>query len=911
MPNRAVRRDPQRSSLALSEQDGWERQVEGVASMVEAQNGRVDCLARELFEALDVQRRQLEEVIDQNRQLARCLSEEKKLRVHVLHEVETGCVTELIFHAWRNEVMKTGIERHCQEELQQFQQNWESHLELERQRIQHDWSQRVASHKDHVRLQHDLLLRKWAFGETKGLSASCLKAWQTFATRTRAYKKQEKSIEIAIAQWQKGLDKGIIAMCFRALQEHVKLHVIERSLDESNRKLGDAEKKIQAGMEAIQKRGKNLEIAMAQWQSGLGKGSMAMCFRALQENRKVSRERDAKKKSVDTVLMQWARGKSQGMLKMCWMTWSQDALESLRVETEKQQLLDLLKHERAEFEREWKDRSDNQQSKTEAAHNAVQLVCAKWVLGNDKGLASEVCHVWSTFSLKRAAQKRRLASLRMSVAKWARGDAKGSLQVTFSNWKNDTTQAVMERKSQVAIDSESRRMREMLDHERRQADKSQQALDKAKAAVYLSVSKWGGNEKGIKSSYIKCWQQYAKWAKESARQRKAVQDSLLRFFVGKDKAALKLTFEDWRMLAAMQKTDREQATELSSAQATTELMLRKWIFRAWHMLVTASKSKRGKRASVTDSVMRFLEGEERGIKHSTLLSWHHLVAGNKHVYSASDVEQMKADYEDQLRKAYQHIEHISQTLQKELHTKEEMAQQLMDAYKMGRTMSTLPDLPRKQSPQRRERLSPQRDSYPEEDAQHEVRSAALLTTQLLHVQGRDSQLCSQDLLTRSLSASRSADLGEVADLMLQQQRQRRGSNGDLQTASQELSPTSAHRPNDLGEVADLVMQRQRQRRGSNSDLQTTSQALSPTSADRPSDLGEVADLAMQRQRQRRGSNSHLQTTSQELSPTSADRSSPRPRPIDLHEVADEVMQPRRHPGRGRKPTRERERDVDD
>ncbi|CAK9108407.1 Hypothetical protein (Fragment), partial [Durusdinium trenchii] len=128
----------------------------------------------------------------------------------------------------------------------------------------------------------------------------------------------------------------------------------------------------------------------------------------------------------------------------------------------------------------------------------VGLVAKKWMLGDQAGLKMQVYQadrhmggfawdmgktsairgasvgdsewlVWSKWALKRAESEKKLASVHMSLAKWARGDAKGILTTVFVNWKQDALTAAGDRKMEAALDAEKAKMERLFEEERRRA----------------------------------------------------------------------------------------------------------------------------------------------------------------------------------------------------------------------------------------------------------------------------------------------------------------------------------------------------------------------------------------------------------------------------------------------------------
>lgn len=639
-----------------------------------------------------------------------------ELNCKILRDMETQLIVRAgfvagVFHFWRCEATLIKVGRYYQGEFQKNQDDWEAHLAGHRRSFEDELiaaSEKAAAHKEHVRQQHDLLLRQWAMGEAKGLFSQTYKSWAQYVKKEKTRRRAAANIHKVCAQWIMGKTKGLLQSCVWAWSKESKESALILRREKDMEKVrSDADRALEERLAELErmKAGsrKSIEKAVAKWKDGNAKGMVEMCFRGLKENRKERRDKKAKMNSVDICVKKFLLGKTRGVLSTCWVSWKKDALESQRLDAEKKRLEELLNGERAKVRSEYQKHLDAHKQKVEAAHNCVGLVAKKWMLGDQAGLKMQVYQVWSKWALKRAESEKKLASVHMSLAKWARGDAKGILTTVFVNWKQDALTAAGDRKMEAALDAEKAKMERLFEEERRRSEENAnkfkneaEALkEKARQSVLASVEKWAlGNDKGAAKAALGAWSQFTKKAKSADRQRQAVRASLMAAFMSKEKAAVMNTFKNWQTLTRSEKAEREREQILANeqnhwkaeqdrlrdqfdkelrgslteqeklkaaAQAQTELALRKWLsmnetdiseyFIMWRRLAAAMKDSNRKRAGVKDAMTRFLEGERRGVMHSVFTSWKTFVT--KDAKHQKEVKKLQQQVENLLRKQEQ------------------------------------------------------------------------------------------------------------------------------------------------------------------------------------------------------------------------------------------------------------------
>ncbi|OLP90389.1 hypothetical protein AK812_SmicGene28047 [Symbiodinium microadriaticum] len=241
-----------------------------------------------------------------------------------------------VFHTWRFQanLLKTG--RQFEEHFHDIQDQWSAELHAHRRTFEDQLAaaaDKAAAHKEHVRQQHDLLLRQWMLGDAKGMYTSIWRAWSGYVVKEKTRLRNAANIKKACLQWCEGKNKGLKHSVFSSWQQEYSLAHLKRLRDQD---LDEAQAEFDAAMKARldelehhrQGAKKALEKAVAKWKDGEQKGMVNICFRALKENRATARARKAKHKSVEMALKKFLLGKDRGAKLTLWSSWKQDMLES-------------------------------------------------------------------------------------------------------------------------------------------------------------------------------------------------------------------------------------------------------------------------------------------------------------------------------------------------------------------------------------------------------------------------------------------------------------------------------------------------------------------------------------------------------------------------------------------------------
>eukprot|EP00913_Durusdinium_trenchii_P014086 g13223.t1 len=170
-----------------------------------------------------------------------------ELNCKILRDMETQLIVRAgfvagVFHFWRCEATLIKVGRYYQAWFQKNQDDWEAHLAGHRRSFEDELiaaSEKVrrfvrpawrvdggvsmaAAHKEHVRQQHDLLLRQWAMGEAKGLFSQTYKSWAQYVKKEKTRRRAAANIHKVCAQWIMGKTKGLLQSCVWAWSKESK-----------------------------------------------------------------------------------------------------------------------------------------------------------------------------------------------------------------------------------------------------------------------------------------------------------------------------------------------------------------------------------------------------------------------------------------------------------------------------------------------------------------------------------------------------------------------------------------------------------------------------------------------------------------------------------------------------------------
>jgi len=484
------------------------------------------------------------------------------------------------FHSWRLQVELGVAGKQHREELEQHHDAWAAHFNQSKKTFEEE----LAAHADHQmtvkekrRQQAIKLIDQWAEGEKKGLLRQSCVAWSGYALKQRCVKRAATQIHAAIFGWAEGKVKGTAHACLLSWHH---LTVSELEVQKKEAEMEKLQGSYQQRLEEERKR-KDQELA--------------------KKLADIEAKRKDRSRGVEAILLQWEKGKAKGSVAMVWKA-------------------------------------------------------------------------WSTFYKEKKAKDHRKYSMDMQMRKWMEGDRKGSLHSCFLRWSAESKQGTVARQAEAARVKEQRNLEKMLsdaeqharDAENRFASEEARRKDAAKQQVQMIVAKWEmGSNKGALKSVCASWYKYTMDVKRLARSRQAVHAALAKSLMGNARGAAHTALLNWKSLAQAEKFEREKAEvtakeraqfskfleetqaehdarmqdaydsvarEKARAHQMTSAILAQWMggnakgmrltcFKEWKKSVEDTKQHELQRNSVKDSLLRFIEGDQKAAVHSCWNGW--------------------------------------------------------------------------------------------------------------------------------------------------------------------------------------------------------------------------------------------------------------------------------------------------
>lgn len=492
------------------------------------------------------------------------------------------------FHTWRLEVELSRADVLHREELQKHHDAWAAHFK----QSQFSFEEQLKASAEHqltrrekVRQQADLLLDTWAEGERLGLLRQTFRNWSLYAFKEKSLKRAAAQIHTVVYGWAEGKVKGTVhaallswrhlTMSEKEVQqkelEFQKLHGTyeQKLLEEQRRRDQEMARKL-ADIESRRKdRSKNVESILLQWEAGKGKGTLMMSWKSWLQLVKVKKARARRHQSIQMQMDKWLEGEKRGSLHTCFVQWRTASVlhgsvrraEEAR-QKEMQSLQRLLTDERKMHEDTLLSHMSEAERRKLAAKAQVQYVVLRWELGDRKGALTATLRSWQKLVQEVKALARKRQAVHTALMKAIAGELRGCAHIILLNWK--------------ALAASERMAREF---QAKQA-KDQEAQHKHWNAFLQETQ--AEHDALIQKVYDEAAQ-----AKMKAHQ---VTTLVLKKFLGGDKVGLlSTTFCDWKQLI-----QEQRAAELQ-------------------------------RASVKDSVLRFIEGDQRAAMHTCFIGWNNYV----------------------------------------------------------------------------------------------------------------------------------------------------------------------------------------------------------------------------------------------------------------------------------------------
>eukprot|EP00913_Durusdinium_trenchii_P029281 g27448.t1 len=446
-------------------------------------------------------------------------------------------------------------------------------------------------------------------------------------------------------------------------------------------------------MTALKEKARQSVLASVEkWALGNDKGAAKAALGAWSQFTKKAKSADRQRQAVRASLMAAFMSKEKAAVMNTFKNW-QTLTRSEKAEREREQILaNEQNHWKAEQDR-LRDQFDKDQTSTlrgslteqeklkAAAQAQTELALRKWLSMNETDI-SEYFIMWRRLAAAMKDSNRKRAGDAMT--RFLEGERRGVMHSVFTSWKTFVTKDAKHQK-------EVKKLQQQVENLLRKQEQSMM-----KYGTFLA-SKSGPAMKG---AVFRQWFELSQGVKAAELERER-----------------EVELEDMRMKHKMEETRKKEGgravlMEVFLAwsylyQKNKELRFHKMNERLDIEGCTGAEGRRDAQPPRNKALVKYSEyvlGKKmRQDSHSlmafTFSEWRREGKILRHQDAMSTLEerdvyiaQLRAGFEEQLALAYQQIDQITETLQKELQTKEELAQELREAYEKNRKIN-LPEHP--------------------------------------------------------------------------------------------------------------------------------------------------------------------------------------------------------------------------
>ena len=467
-------------------------------------------------------------------------------------ESKAGVALRATFLAvWRQtaaDASKKHAKQRGREAVQLALQKWErGNVQGLLHEIVIQWHHSSAKGQQKAKLLNRCLLA-WESKAGVALRATFLAVWRQTAAavvKDRTKKHSREAVELALQKWERGNVNGLL---HETLDQWHRLAAKRRQQDVSIKRF------------------------LLAWESKTGVGLLGSFFKLWREEvDAIVKERRKKhsREAVALALQKWERGNVNGLLHETLDQWHRLAAKRRQQDVSIKRFLLAWESKTGvgllgSFFKLWREEVDAIRKETmkKRSHEAVKLAMQKFVRGNERGLLSESLSQWKELMEKDKAR----AGIELMIQRWARGDTAGLLAEIFVVWKR----AVDERKKSAR-------------------------RDRAHQAVNMLLCTWRRpGPQGVAACAISAWSRYAAKNRGRTRARLAMEQQVKRYFLSKVDAMRGVVFADWR-----------QAARRGKAHGSVEVILKQW----------EMGSARGLQVAVLGEWQRFVKELKQDQKH--------------------------------------------------------------------------------------------------------------------------------------------------------------------------------------------------------------------------------------------------------------------------------------------------------
>lgn len=561
-------------------------------------------------------------------------------------------------------------------------------------------AERQRQQEEQAREAVEIMVKKWLLGDIKGLLKEVIAAWHKYTVHAKTVGRSKGSVEMAMARFLAGDRLGLLKEVFakwkayyqQVLQENQHADVLDQHKREMEAFLADERHRYERHISELQARleraHNTVEFSVLAWEGGDNVARKKECFKCWKQFAEDAASQARSRQSVHAAMAKFLLGSKRGLMTEVYKSWKDECAKG-RHESLRQEELENLR-------RQWQSHLDEQQDQwrqsaedaaREASFRSANEAMRKWLLGETRGLLSSAVKAWRDFTIKNATAEKNSEAAKAAVMRWLEGDRRGRLQMCWSHWVHFLMHSGMHRQLEDANRMVEELKAQVDDH----AAKLEMHVNKSKTHLLKYFAALGNaNDPVFMVMILSQWRALAQGEKTAENQRQ-----------------LELALEEQARLAqiAAEQHKEQKLAALEGMGFKSDKAVKMKAFSVWSL--QHQKDRQARLHSIAkntalEKLGRYLEAKDfehnaKDLLHLCLKEWirdchrshREGVAGELDTLKGlvQQLTQERLALAEQLQVVYQQLDSVTDTLQKELKTKEELANELREANEQMRKSS--------------------------------------------------------------------------------------------------------------------------------------------------------------------------------------------------------------------------------
>jgi len=551
---------------------------------------------------------------------------------------------------------------------------------------------RQEEENKHMRSQEgvELMVQKWLLGNVKGLAKEVFTCWHKTAMKYSGQRRQKGAAQMAMAKFLEGDRKALMHTTFlswkanyaEAKQEGWHSSNLENKQREMEAFLNDERQRYESALSEMEKRHarahNTVEYAVFAWGEGQKRALRTTCMKAWQTHSVNAAQLSRAAQNVKISMLKWVEGNKKGLMTMVWHAWFHCA-HAERHERERQEALEGQHRQWQGFLEEkecaW------QQSAEDALreHNMKQctLMVQKFLEGDAKGLLISVVSEWKAYLNQLFEQERQHEAAKASILRWLEGDKRALTQMCWTHWVHYVE---LEGHHAAARDGQQ----QMEDIEQRMEDHMKKS--KTHLLKYMAQLMGGAQDPAFMVALIHQWLRHSQGEKSAEMQRQLElqleeQDRIREIQVTQSKEKKLAAFEAMGLTSGRASLMKYFLIWSAEFQKDRQVRMHKIahssVLEKMALYTEANLVKGNAKELITSCFQEWVRDAHQN-NHDRKIDWHN----NELDHFRGLVDQLTQEriaLAEQLQVVYHQLDSVTNTLQKELKTKEELANELREA----------------------------------------------------------------------------------------------------------------------------------------------------------------------------------------------------------------------------------------